>query len=251
MRVLVSNDDGFDAPGLQTLVATLAPRADVWVVAPMDEQSAKSHAITLHSPLRAEQRGHQRYAVGGTPADCVYLGLHSLMPERPHLVISGINRGSNLGNDVHYSGTVAAAREAALHGLPAIAVSLHLLPEGGEAIHFDTAAFVALQVFEAVANSGLPPRTLLNVNVPNLPRDQLAGIRAATLGHRTYENQVTRRSDPFGRDYFWIGGPHVRFDNTPRSDGPLVEEGFATVTPLHCDPTLHSYLDVLRDRIDR
>jgi 5'-nucleotidase len=250
VRLLLANDDGFDAPGLQALAASFeAEGHEVWVVAPASEQSARSHALTLQSPLRALPRGERRFAVDGTPADCVYLALHGLLPERPHLVVSGVNRGSNLGNDVHYSGTVAAAREAVLGGVGAVAVSLHL--EGGGEPLWDTACHVASHVVRIVASTGLPARTLLNVNVPNVPRPALLGVRVATLGHRTYESRVTRRADPWGRDYFWIGGPHVHFDPLPGSDGPLLEDGFATVTPLHSDPTLHDYLDVLRERIDR
>lgn len=249
LRILLSNDDGFDAPGLTALVEAFEGEHEVWVVAPSAEQSAKSHALTLQSPLRAVPRGPRRWAVDGTPADCVYLALHGLMDERPHLVVSGINRGSNLGNDVHYSGTVAAAREAVLGGLAAIAVSLHLEGQDGPS-RYGTAAHVARHVVGVVGTTGLPPRTLLNVNVPNVGLESLRGVRTATLGHRTYENRVTRRADPWGRDYFWIGGPHVQFDAIATSDGPLVEQGYATVTPLHSDPTLTSYLEVLRERVD-
>ncbi|MCB9665543.1 MAG: 5'/3'-nucleotidase SurE [Alphaproteobacteria bacterium] len=249
MRVLVSNDDGYDAGGVHALAEAAAALGEVWVVAPLTEQSGQSHSLSLSVPLRVREHAPRWFSVSGTPADCIYLALHELMPEPPALVLSGVNRGSNLGNDVHYSGTVAAAREAALAGLPAVAVSLHLEPEDRDC-HWDTAVQVALRVARMVLDAGLPPRTLLNVNVPNVPPDQLLGVRAATLGVRTYENRVTRREDPWGRPYYWIGGAHLAFEGRADSDGPLVEGRWATVTPLHCDLTDHAFLDALHDRFD-
>lgn len=246
MRLLLSNDDGIEAEGLRVLASTLARAHEVWVVAPDQERSAQSHALTLHQPLRAKPAGARRYAVSGTPADCIYLGLHGLIDVRPDFVLSGINHGSNLGTDVFYSGTVAAAREAVLHGVPAIAVSLH--HEGGTTRHFRTAAEVAERVLAQAAANGLPPRTLLNVNVPNVA--EVRGIAGAVLGVRTYANRVERREDPFGGEYFWIGGKHVAFDDIEGSDGPLLEEGWATVTPMHSDATLHRFMEPLRDWFD-
>lgn len=249
MRILVSNDDGFDSPGLHALAQAAEAFGTVWIVAPEREQSAQSHSLTLQSPLRARRRGDRRFQVNGTPADCIYLGIHGLMDGPPDLVLSGINRGSNLGNDVHYSGTVAAAREASFTGLPAVAFSLHLDPSADTVCQWETATHVARQVIPVVIDGGLPQRTLLNVNVPNVTLDALRGVRVATLGHRHYENRVTRREDPWGRDYYWIGGAHRAFDAIPESDGPLCEAGWATVTPLHSDPTLTSFLAPLRARL--
>lgn len=248
MRILVSNDDGFESPGIQALADAAAAFGTVWVVAPEREQSAQSHSLTLQSPLRARRRGDRRYIVNGTPADCIYLGIHGLMDGPPDLVLSGINRGSNLGNDVHYSGTVAAAREASFTGIPAIAFSLHLDVAEDVVCQWETACDVVRQVVPVVRDGGLPPRTLLNVNVPNVTRDALRGVRVATLGYRHYENRVTRRADPWGRDYYWIGGAHRAFDDIPDSDGPLCERGWATVTPLHSDPTLSAFLAPLAAR---
>lgn len=249
MRILVSNDDGYHSPGIVALADAVASLGEVWVVAPDAEQSAKSHSLTLLSPLRATRRGPRRYAVNGTPADCIYLGIHELLDGPPDLVISGINRGSNLGNDVHYSGTVAAAREACLAGVPAIAMSLHIEPEA-DTHHWETACDVARHVAAHVRDRGLPAHTLLNVNVPNVPAPALRGIRTATLGVRNYDNRVTRREDPWGRDYYWIGGAHLTFSDIAGSDGPLVEQGYASVTPLHSDPTLHTFLEDLSERLD-
>lgn len=249
MRILVSNDDGFDAPGIRALAEAAADLGEVWVVAPTTEQSAQSHSLTLRAPLRAHWRGERRWAVDGTPADCIYLALHGLMDGPPDLVLSGVNRGSNLGSDVHYSGTVAAAREACLAGLPAVAVSLHLTEPGG-AHHYETATRVAKSVARSVIADGLPADTLLNVNVPNVPPDDLEGVRVARLGRRMYDHKVTERADPWGLPYYWIGGAHRAFEEADDADGLLVERGFASVTPLHSDPTLHTFLDALRDRLD-
>lgn len=246
MRILISNDDGIDAPGLAALEQALAPLGDVWVVAPEKERSAQSHALTLHKPLRVKPRGERRFAVSGTPADCVYLARHHLLPEAPDLVVSGVNRGANLGKDVHYSGTVAAAREAAMARLPAIAVSLHITAPAAHH-HYDTAArLVASWLPDLVA--AIPPTVLLNVNVPDVPSAQVHGVRVAPLGHRIYADGVDHRVDPWGRDYYWIGGGHARFEDAPETDGPLCEKGYATVTPLHADPTDADEMEGLRER---
>jgi 5'-nucleotidase len=235
MDILVSNDDGIDAPGLATLAAVAAAFGTVWVVAPDRERSAQSHALTMHQMLRVHPAGERRFSVSGTPADCVYLGIHHLLPNPPALVLSGINNGSNLGNDVFYSGTVAAAMEGCLAGFPAIAFSLH---RGGDGERpWGTAAAVARRLIANVLADGLPDRTLLNVNIPDVPEDGLAGLRLAVLGRRRYHALVDRRLDPRGRPYFWIGGDHAEFEDIPNSDGPLMERGFATFTPLQPDHT--------------
>ena len=249
MRLLLSNDDGIDAPGLAVLAERLRADHEVWVVAPASEQSAKSHSLTMHEPLRVQERGLRRYAVSGTPADCVYVALHDLLPEPPDMVVSGINRGSNLGGDVHYSGTVAAAREGALQGLPAVAVSLEHGDRGGEH-QWETAASVAVRVVAAVQAQPMPPRTVYNVNVPDLPAHELKGIKAARLSVRVYAPQVDRRTDPRGRPYVWIGGPHLRFEGGPDTDGSGIHEGWATVTPLACDITDPDELERLRGWTD-
>jgi len=250
MRLLVSNDDGIDSPGLLTLAETLRAEHDVWVVAPRFEQSSKSHSLSLHDPLRIDEVGEQMYSVTGTPADCVYVAIHDLMPDRPDVVVSGINAGTNLGSDVHYSGTVAAAREGALQGLPAIAVSL-VLARVGEGPHWQTAADVVVRVLGHLADQPMPPRTVLNVNVPPLPVAALKGIRACRLGHRHYTPSVDRRTDPRGKHYVWIGGPHLRFEGGDEVDGAAVEAGWATVTPLLCDITDIEELERIRAWTDR
>lgn len=249
MRILLTNDDGIDAPGLAALERALAGLGELWVVAPQKEHSAQSHAFTMHKPLRARPQGERRFACSGTPADCSYLGSHGLLPEPPDLVVSGINRGANLGYDVHYSGTVAAAREAVLHGIPAVAISLNLT--GFErAPEWATAEAVARRVVEGVIADGLEPGILLNVNVPNVAADALKGLRVAPIGARSYHETVARRDDPWGRPYFWIGGLHKAFDQDPDTDGRLCELGWATITPLEVNPTADRALPGLRARFE-
>lgn len=254
MRILISNDDGIDAPGLAALAEALAPLADVWVVAPDRERSAQSHALTLHKPLRMTEVGPQRFAVSGTPADCVYIAVHELFDTLPDLVFSGINRGSNLGTDVFYSGTVAAAREGRLAGIPSVAISLHprVCDLGAPRDwHWETAASVAARVAPQILRHGLPEDVFLNINVPSLPLSELKGVRASRLGRRTYAAEVARCVDPRGKPYYWVGGDHEEFAPIEGSDGPLTEQGWATVSPLHSDLTAQGFLETVRDWFDR
>jgi len=243
MRILLSNDDGIDASGLAALHQALETLGELWVVAPASEQSAMSHSLTMHRPLRVRERAPRRFSVDGTPADAIYVALHHLMPAPPELVVSGINRGANLGFDVHYSGTVAAAREACLQGVPAVAVSAHT-HDGPP--RFDTAGIVARRVAERVLAHGLGEGTLLNVNVPSVAPDDLRGLAAAVLGRRVYASAVDLRHDPRGQPYVWIGGPHQGFDGPDHADGRRVDAGWATVTPLSVDPTDYRALELAR-----
>lgn len=246
MRLLLSNDDGIDAAGIVALARALEPRHEVWVVAPATERSAMSHSLTMHKPLRALPRGPRRWAISGTPADCIYIAVHHLMVQAPpDLVISGINRGSNLGSDVHYSGTVAAAREACLHGFQSVAVSLHGAHDADEP-HWDTAVGVGERLIEAVGDDPLPRGVFLNVNVPNLPPDQLRGLKTCRLGERVYGPLVDERLDPRGKPYLWIGGPHLTFGEDPDADGPSIEAGWATVTPMSAEITWEPSLPQVR-----
>jgi 5'-nucleotidase len=260
LRLLLSNDDGLIAPGLVALAEALSAEHEVWVVAPSSERSAQSHSLTMHKPLRLHPRQPRQWSVSGTPADCVYIALHHLMADSPpDLVLSGINSGSNLGSDVHYSGTVAAAREACLHGYPSIAISLHRHSEvkssGAKAPqddeqHWGTAVHVAKKVLAGWSSGPMPPKVFLNVNVPNVPLPQLQGLRACRLGERFYGVLVDERIDPRGRPYVWIGGPHLRFGDDAGSDGPSVEAGYATVTPLEANITDEHELVRLRSWTD-
>lgn len=245
MRVLISNDDGYGSEGIRALTDVVMARNQVWVVAPQTEQSAQSHALTLHKPLRAKSHGPTLYSVSGTPADCVYLALHQLMDEPPDLMVSGINRGGNLGHDVFYSGTVAAAREACLAGVPSVAFSLHLSDED-QLCHWDTARAVATQVLSRLTPEMLPKNLLLNVNVPNVPLKKLKGLKMATLGERTYHDVVLQRSDPRGKEYYWLGGAARKASAPEGTDIRLVKSGYATLTPLSHDLTSKPAMKALK-----
>lgn len=239
MRILISNDDGINADGLLALHETLSPFAEVWVVAPDREQSAASHAITLARPLRIKERKPRWYEVDGTPTDCIFLGLnHLLRAARPDVVCSGINHGPNLGADVFYSGTVAAAREGALLGVPSLAFSL---AQGGD--YGPAASLAALLVKELVARA-LPRGTLLNVNFPAGATSRFA---ITHLGKRKYGSAVVEKTDPRGRSYFWIGGDQASYEDIPGSDcNAVMGAKIVSVTPLALDATDHRLLDELR-----
>lgn len=229
MRVLLSNDDGVHAPGLAALAAAF-PGDEVWIVAPDREQSASSHSISLHRPLRVVEIGPRRYAVDGTPTDAVYMGMNLVLRgRRPDVVVSGVNNGPNLANDVLYSGTVAAAMEGALLGCHAVAVSLACPPPH----EFDEAARFAAAVARHLVRAAPPAPVLLNVNVPRGP---VRGYRFVRLGRRTYGNEVVENTDPRGRKYYWIGGEGAVNEDVPHSDCNCVfQDGLVSVTPLHLD----------------
>ena len=234
MLILVTNDDGVHSPGLTALARSLAVLGRVVVVAPDRERSAVGHALTLHAPLRAEEIRPDVFAVDGTPTDCVNLGIHGLLTEKPRLVVSGINRGGNLGDDITYSGTVAAAMEATLMGVPAFAVSL-----AGERFldqDFGAAATFSRQLAERLLDKGLPLDTFLNVNVPaGCPR----GVRLTLQGKRRFADLVVEKLDPRGRKYYWIGGGEIGFHDVPGSDFHAVHRSYISITPLHLDLTNH------------
>ncbi len=241
MRILVSNDDGIDAPGLRLLADALSDIAEVWICAPDRERSAVSHAISLHTPLRAERRGEREFSCDGTPTDCIYLALNHFMSEPPDLILSGINKGANLGNDVLYSGTVSAAMEGALFGCRAAALSLCLADDqavaGAQTHHFDTAATFACSLARAICDSDFPPGVMLNVNIPNRPRRELAGVKVTRLGYTDWADAVTERRDPRTRPYYWIGGDRTGHDDIADSDNNGINAGYITLTPIHYDLT--------------
>jgi 5'-nucleotidase len=235
--LLVTNDDGVHAPGLAALAEAVADLGDVYVLAPEREQSACGHALTLHRPLRIVEIRERWWAVNGTPSDCVNLGLLGFLPERPVLVLSGINHGSNLGDDVTYSGTVSAAMEGTLLGVPSIAISL---VEGGD---FRAAAEVAHLIAMRALVEGIPAQTLLNVNVPaQAPR----GVRLARLGHRESSEKIVAQTDPRGRTHYWIGGP-PKWEALEGTDMGAVHAGYVAVTPVHLDMTDHRALAKMAD----
>lgn len=242
MRILVSNDDGYRAEGLQHLVEALRPLADLTVVAPDRNRSGASNSLTLDVPLRVIEFGPRRFYVqNGTPTDCVHLAISGLFPDEVDhdMVVSGINDGANLGDDVLYSGTVAAAVEGRFLGLPAIAVSL-VLRDGG---HFATAARVASELIMRLQRSPLHASMILNVNVPDLPYEQLRGYRSTRLGHRHRSEPVVRASDPRGRPVYWVGPAGEGADAGEGTDFHAVANGYVSVTPLQVDLTRHTALE--------
>ncbi len=233
MIILVSNDDGIRAAGIRALVAALEPVGEVWVVAPDREQSAAGHSLSLHRPLRVEQVGPRQFSVDGTPTDSVNLAINGIMPNRPHLVVSGINHGANLGDDITYSGTVSAAMEGTLLGVPSIAVSL----VGREGVDFSAAAAFAARLAESALARGMPRDTLLNVNVPALPAAELRGYVVTRQGKRCYGDAIVEKLDPRGKKYYWIGSDDMGFVPAEGTDFTAIESGYISVTPLHLDLT--------------
>jgi 5'/3'-nucleotidase len=233
-RILVSNDDGYQSAGIHALAEAMEPLGEVWVVAPEQEQSATAHSISIHRPLRIRDVGERWFAVDGTPTDCSYIAVNHIMKDRrPALMVSGINHGANLADDVTYSGTVAAAMEASLIGVPAIAFSL---VTRGRGFDFATAAGFARALAGAALSRPLPAHTLLNVNVPS--GAEPAGYAVTRLGKHSYGSEVVEKVDPRGRNYYWIGGNEYQHEDIPGSDCNVVlEEGLISVTPLQLDLT--------------
>ena len=240
--ILVSNDDGIHSAGLTALADALNPLGEVVVVAPDREQSACSHALTLHRPLRIDEVRAGHYAVDGTPTDCVNLAVNAILRRRPTLLVSGINRGANLGDDVTYSGTVSAAMEGTLLSVPSIAVSLI----GRQAFDFAIAAAFAARLAQWVLARGLPEDTLLNVNVPQeFPGPSPSGVAVTRMGRRRYGDAIVEKTDPRGRKYYWIGGEDVPFVAEEGTDFHAVHQGLISVTPIHLDLTNYRTLDGL------
>lgn len=240
MLILVTNDDGVHSPGIVVLAEALSDLGRVVVVAPDRERSAVGHSLTLHHPLRAEEIRPGVFAVDGTPTDCVNLGIHGLLDRRPDLIVSGINRGGNLGDDITYSGTVAAALEATLMGVSALALSL----EGSSfrAEDFRPAASFAVGLAAEVFARGLPPDTFLNVNFPPLAP---LGVRLTRQGKRRYGDVVVEKIDPRGRKYYWIGVGELGFEEAEGTDFAAVHKGYISITPLHLDLTNYRSFEAL------
>jgi 5'-nucleotidase len=246
MRILVTNDDGLGAPGLQALESATAGLGRVVVVAPHEERSGAGHAITMHAPLRLRGHGTDRWSCSGTPVDCVYVALHKLCDSPPGLVVSGINKGANLGDDVFYSGTIGAAREAALNGLQSLAVSLDTTTtKSGGPLQFDAASAIAVRVIQQLLARPVPEGVYLNLNVPNLPLAEIEGIRVCRLGRRHYEPLVEQRTDPRDSPYYWIGGSPLGELMGEGTDGWWIARGYATLTPLGLDHTQLDYISEL------
>ncbi|MBE0488848.1 MAG: 5'/3'-nucleotidase SurE [Halomonas sp.] len=243
-RLLLSNDDGVHAPGLRALHDALLPHARLRVVAPDRDKSGASNSLTLSRPLSLTDMDNGFYSVDGTPADCVYLGVNGLWDEKPDLVISGINHGGNLGDDVLYSGTVAAAMEGRNLGMAAIAMSLM----GSR--HFETAGRVAASLVGAADQLSLPPRSLLNVNVPDLPWDEIQGFRVTRLGYRGPASRPLEVRDPRGRARWWIAAAGENADDGADTDFAAVEAGYVSITPLQTDLTRHAAIRDVQGWLD-
>jgi 5'-nucleotidase len=246
MRILLTNDDGIHAPGIHALLPVLSELGEVSIVAPDRERSATGHGITVHYPLRVQHYCIPdsqvcAWMVDGTPADCVKIAVQALLPIKPDLVVSGINAGSNLGTDVLYSGTVSAAVEGVILGIPAIAVSLsqHENPD------FTYAAQAAKRIIMKMLDQELPPNTLLNINVPPGQEHDIRGAAITKLGHRHYENTFEKRHDPRGRVYYWLGGDVLDVENDSDSDIVAVQNGYVSVSPIHFDLTNYRIMHML------
>ncbi len=238
MRLLLSNDDGILARGLAALERAASPMGEVYVVAPDREQSATSHSLTMHHPLRPVQISERRWQVDGTPTDCVMLALEALLPERPDFVLSGVNHGPNMGEDVLYSGTVAAAMEGLALGVPAIAFSFAGSVLRADALLDEHVSTIERILRHLMSLPTFPASTLLNVNIPPIAADAVKGVRLTRLGRRVYSESLTKMKDPWGRPIYWIGGGSVSWQgSTADSDFQAIADGYVSVTPLHLDLT--------------
>lgn len=250
MDILLSNDDGIRAEGLWALYRRFAPSHQLTVVAPDRERSAVGHAITLHAPLRANAvsangdggvRRENAFAVNGTPADCIKLAVNQLLKKKPDLVVAGINPGANVGVNINYSGTLAAAREATLYGIPAIAVSI----QARSPVYYDEAAAFVEALARRVERHGLPRGTLLNVNIPDLPRERLKGVRFSRQGHEHFKEGMEKRLDPWKRPYYWYGTYQQETAGRVDVDSAALADDHISITPLQCDATNYDYLETL------
>ncbi|MFV2006839.1 MAG: 5'/3'-nucleotidase SurE [Longimicrobiales bacterium] len=241
-KILCTNDDGYLAGGLRVLVEAARSVGEVTIVAPDREQSATSHSLTLHHPLRARHTTDGSIVVDGTPTDCVILAINELLDHRPDFCLSGVNHGPNMGDDVLYSGTVAAAMEATVIGIPALAISysgdtLDELEEWGETLG---------RILQGIFEKPFPKDTFFNINLPPIRPTDAEGIRVTSLGRRRFSDSLTRAIDPSGREYYWIGGGEMTWTGDSRSDFRAVEEGYVSVTPLHLDLTNYKLLEEIR-----
>jgi len=236
---LVTNDDGYLAPGLRALSRALEDLGEVVVVAPDREQSATSHSLTLHHPLRVRQTAENRYHVDGTPTDCVMLAVNALLERRPDYAFSGINHGGNMGDDVSYSGTVSAAMEATLLGIPSVAVSLVHADESRLEGYEAVVRRLARMIVEEPVHKLFASHTLLNVNLPDRDASTVEGVRITSLGKRVYTDPVVVDKDPHGKTYYWIGGGEATWAGPEGSDYLAVERGYISITPVHLDLTNH------------
>ncbi len=242
--ILVTNDDGVHAPGIRALFEAVRSLGRAVIVAPERDNSAVSHSLTMNRPLRVHELEPDIHTIDGTPTDCVTIGMNKVLPRRPDLLVSGINPGPNLGDDISYSGTVSAAIEGTMYGVPSMAFSL----AGGPPYDFEVAASVAWKLASMALSFGLPDDTLLNVNVPDRDAGAIRGIRFTRQGRRIYRDAIQETRDPWGRKYYWIGGGTVHWSGGNNTDESALRQGFISVTPIQLDLTNHEGLEFLRNR---
>jgi 5'-nucleotidase len=242
--ILVTNDDGVHSQGIIALFRAMKEIGDAYIIAPDRERSAVSHALTMHRPLKVEELREHVYAVNGTPTDCVAIGVNKILPQKPALIVSGINKGGNVGDDITYSGTVSAAIEGTIMGIPSFAISI----VGSKNFHFDTAAHYSLEVARYILENSLPYDTLLNVNLPNVKKDDIFGVKFTRQGKRVYDNAIKDIFDPWGEKHFWIGGGTPYWEHGEDTDIQAVQHGYVSISPMHLDLTNYEALKFLRER---
>ena len=242
-HIMLTNDDGVHAPGLKMLFQQSLDLGKTVIVAPEHDNSAASHSLTMSRPLRVREIAENIYTINGTPTDCVTIGIGKILPQKPDLVISGINPGPNLGDDVSYSGTVSAAIESTMLGIPSIAVSL---AAESEPLHYGTAAAFVARLAKIILEKGLPKDTLLNVNVPNTASEGIEGVAFTRRGRRLYDDAIKETFDPWGRQHYWIGGGTPSFDAGEDTDSAAISVNKISITPMHLDPTNYEALKFLQ-----
>jgi 5'-nucleotidase len=247
--ILVTNDDGVYSPGLTSLFHAMETLGDAYIVAPDRERSAVSHALTMHRPLKVEQLKDRIYSMNGTPTDCVAVGINKIIPARPALVVSGINKGANLGDDITYSGTVSAAIESTIMGIPAFAVSLAVQHQSLRHMNFEPAAKIAAQIGSYILMQSLPYDTLLNANIPDVPYEAIKGVKLTRQGKRIYDDSIQETFDPQGQKHYWIGGGNPYWEHGEDTDIQAVQDHYVSITPIHLDLTNYDALQFLKDRL--
>ncbi len=246
--ILVTNDDGVNSPGLIFLYNAMKELGDAYIVAPDRERSAVSHSLTMHRPLKVEKLREHVYSINGTPTDCIAIGINKILSERPALVVSGTNRGANLGDDITYSGTVSAAIESTIMGIPSFAISLVIKKLPVVPLHFDTASRIAIEIGRYILEKSLPYDTLLNVNVPDVPSNSIKGIKFTRQGKRIYDDSIQETFDPNGVKHYWIGGGKPYWEHGEDTDIQAIQGGYVSITPIHLDLTNYEALKYLNER---
>jgi 5'-nucleotidase len=247
--ILVTNDDGVHSPGLTSLFHAMETLGDAYIIAPDRERSAVSHALTMHRPLKVEQLQEHIYSINGTPTDCVAVGIHKILPARPAFVVSGINIGANLGDDITYSGTVSAAMESTIMGIPAFAVSLVMQQKPLSHINFEPAANISATIGTYILKHSLPYDTLLNINIPDIPYDSFKGMKLTRQGKRIYDGSIKETFDPHGQKHYWIGGGTPFWEHGEDTDIQAIQDDYVSITPIHLDLTNYDALKFLKNRL--